>query len=250
MSKLFETIECVIKKPPSWLCFVFTSTVIREQDFSKPLYKILKNNWYVQKFVSYENNSPFNWVIERAKKKNISISADIARLIIEIIGNNLSDLDQELEKMSLYLSGEDITEDLIKKNLQGHKHFSIFRMTEALSQKELLPALEILDSQLHSNPNEHIRFFSLIVLQFRRLLNIHCMLKQFYKEDEILRKISLQPFLGKKLLKQAKYFTSDEIQNIYLELAKLDLKIKFHASLAPILLQDLFQRICSDKFKS
>lgn len=250
ISKLYQAIENVIKKPPHWLWFVFTSKVIREQDFSKPLYKIIKDDWYIQKFVAYENNSPYNWVLERAKKKGIQISGNITRLIIDIVGNDLSDLDQELEKMSLYLNGQNITEDLIKKTIRGHKHFSIFRMTEALSQKELLQALEILDNQLKANPNEHFRLFALIVLQFRRLLIIHCMLKQFHKENEILHKLSLPTFLGKKLLEQAKNFTREEIQNIYFELSNLDLKIKFNRSLAPLLLKDLFQRICSDKLKN
>ena len=43
---------------------------------------------------------------------------------------------------------------MIKEHIRGHKHFSVFRMTEALSRKELLPALEILDHQLQSTPRE------------------------------------------------------------------------------------------------
>jgi len=72
---------------------------------------------------------------------------------------------------------------------------------------------------------------------------------QFYKDSEIINKISLPAFLSKQLLTQARYFTSLEIQNIYSELAELDLRIKFQSSLAPLILQDLFQRICSGHFK-
>jgi len=49
---------------------------------------------------------------------------------------------------------------------------------------------------------------------------------------------------------QAKNFSSIELQNIYREIAKLDLRIKFQSSLAPLILQDLFQRICSGHFKN
>jgi len=76
------------------------------------------------------------------------------------------------------------------------------------------------------------------------------MLSQFYKEAEILAKISLPPFLGKQVLGQARNFSSLEMQNIYAELAKLDLRVKFKSSLAPLLLQDLFQRICNGQFKT
>jgi DNA polymerase-3 subunit delta len=223
---------------------------MREQEFSKPLFRGIKQSGRIQKFVAYDNSSPFNWVIQRAEKKGLPLSADVARLMINIVGNDMTALDHELEKLSLYLSGAPITEDLIKEHIRGHKHFSVFRMTEALSRKELLPALEILDQQLQTAPREHVRLFALIIMQFRRLLIIHSMLSQFKKETEILAKISLPPFLGKQVLAQARNFSNLEMQNIYAELAHLDLRVKFKSSLAPLLLQDLFQRICNGHFKT
>ncbi len=250
VSRLFEAVENIINNPPDSLWFIFTSPVMREQDFSKPLFRGIKQSGRIQKFVAYDNSSPFNWVIQRAEKKGLPLSADVARLMINIVGNDLTDLDHELEKLSLYLSGAPITEDLIKEHIRGHKHFSVFRMTEALSRKELLPALEILDQQLQTAPREHVRLFALIIMQFRRLLIIHSMLSQFKKETEILAKISLPPFLGKQVLAQARNFSNLEMQNIYAELAHLDLRVKFKSSLAPLLLQDLFQRICNGHFKT
>ena len=249
-SRLFEAVENIINNPPDSLWFIFTSPVMREQDFSKPLFRGIKQSGRIQKFVAYDNSSPFNWVIQRAEKKGLPLSADVARLMINIVGNDLTDLDHELEKLSLYLSGAPITEELIKEHIRGHKHFSVFRMTEALSRKELLPALEILDQQLQTAPREHVRLFALIIMQFRRLLIIHSMLSQFKKETEILAKISLPPFLGKQVLAQARNFSNLEMQNIYAELAHLDLRVKFKSSLAPLLLQDLFQRICNGHFKT
>jgi|TARA_B110000967_G_scaffold173744_1_gene185555 DNA polymerase-3 subunit delta len=249
-SRLFEAVENIINNPPDSLWFIFTSPVMREQDFSKPLFRGIKQSGHIQKFVAYDNSSPFNWVIQRAEKKGLPLSADVARLMINIVGNDLTDLDHELEKLSLYLSGASITEELIKEHIRGHKHFSVFRMTEALSRKELLPALEILDQQLQTAPREHVRLFALIIMQFRRLLIIHSMLSQFKKETEILAKISLPPFLGKQVLAQARNFSNLEMQNIYAELAHLDLRVKFKSSLAPLLLQDLFQRICNGHFKT
>ena len=248
-SLLFEELEKIVNNPPESLWFVFTSPAMREQDFSKPLYRSIKQNGRIQKFVAYDNSTPYNWVVQRGEQKGLPLSADVARLIIDIVGNDLSDLDHELEKLSLYLSGAAISEETIKEHIRGHKHFSVFRMTEALSRKELLPALEILDQQLQATPREHVRLFALITMQFRRLLIIHSMFGQLYKESEIIGKISLPPFLSKQVLAQARNFTSEEVQNIFAELANLDLRVKFKSSLAPLLLQDLFQRICSGQFQ-
>ena len=246
---LYETVEKIIKNPPESIWFVFTSTAMREQDFSNPLFHSIKQTGLIKKFTAHENATPLNWVIQRGDTKGLPLTADAARLLIDIVGSDLMDLDNELEKLSLYLSGVKITEEMIKEHIRGHKHFSVFRMTDALSRKELLPALEILEQQLQVTPREHVRLFSLIIMQFRRLLIIHSMLDQFYKETEIIKKNSLPEFLSKQVLAQARNFTSVELQNIYSELAELDLRIKFQSSLAPLILQDLFQRICSGQFQ-
>ena len=154
---LYETVEKIIKNPPESIWFVFTSTAMREQDFSNPLFHSIKQTGLIKKFTAHENATPLNWVIQRGDTKGLPLSADAARLLIEIVGSDLMDLDHELEKLSLYLSGAKITEEMIKEHIRGHKHFSVFRMTEALSRKELLPALEILDQQLQVTPREHVR---------------------------------------------------------------------------------------------
>ena len=122
-------------------------------------------------------------------------------------------------------------------------------MTEALSNKDMLTAIEILDNQLKTTPYEHVRLFAVIVMQFRRLICIKFLSKNIFSENEILEKVSLPRFIGKQLLIQSKNFSDEELQNIYLELANLDLRIKFKSDLAPLLLQEFFQSICSGKFE-
>ena len=248
-TRLYESIKNIIKNPPDCFWFIFISKAIKESDFNKKLYQLIKDYWRINKFVSYENNSPTKWLLQRAKIKGLTMSFETAQLFIDVVGNDLSDLNNELEKMSLIFSDTDVSEELIKKNIRGHKNFSIFRMTESLSNKDLLPALEILDNQFKTTPNEHVRIFAVIVMQFRRLITIKSFTKKSCTETEILNKISLPPFLGKQLLKQANNFSNAELENIYLELANLDLRIKFKSSIALILLQELFQCICSGKFE-
>ena len=247
--KLYNSIINLIEKPPEYMWLILISKASRESDFSKKLYQLLSKKWYIKKFVSYDDTKPINWILDRSKNRGLSLSKEIAQLFIDIVGNDLFELDHELEKMAIFFSGKKVSEELIKKNLHGHKNFTIFKMTESLSNKKLLPALEILDNQLKTSPNEHLRLFSIIVMQFRRLMAIKSLSKQLYNENEILRNISVPTFLGKQLLKQSKNFKYEELQNIYLELSNLDLKIKFKNHLAPLLLYEFFKSICEGKFE-
>ena len=85
-------------------------------------------------------------------------------------------------------------------------------------------------------------------MQFRRLICIKSMYKKFHNEKEILQKISLPTFLGKQLLSQSKNFKDEELHNIFIELANLDLRIKFDSNITPLLLQEFFQFFCIYSF--
>ena len=69
LSKLFVVLNHIINNPPENLWFVFTSSAMREQDFSKPLFRSIKQSGRIHKFVAYEDSSPFNWVVHRGEKK-------------------------------------------------------------------------------------------------------------------------------------------------------------------------------------
>ena len=90
---LYETVERIIKNPPESIWFVFTSTATREQDFSNPLFQNIKKTGLIKKFTVYDNATPFNWVIQRGDTKGLPLSEDAARLLIDIVGSDLMDLD-------------------------------------------------------------------------------------------------------------------------------------------------------------
>ena len=251
-ARLFGKLSLFLKEPHDSLRFIFTSPALKDSEFSKPLLRLVKEKGKVQKFVSYDNSSPVGWLINRGKLKGLPISTEMAKLFIDIVGNDLTDLDQELEKLSLLLEGSQVNEEVLREHLRGHKHFSVFKMTENLAKKQLLPALEILNQQLEAAPaskGEHVRIFALIVMQFRRMLLIHSLLGQNQSESAILGQISLPPFLGKQAIAQARIFSKMELFQIHEKLAELDLQVKFQASLAPLLLQEFFQDICSGRFQ-
>ena len=126
--KLYKSIINLIEKPPEYLWLLLISKATREADFSKKLYQLLSQKCGIKKFVSYDDTKPINWILDRSKIKGLPLSKGIAQLFLDIVGNDLFELDHELEKMSILFSDQKINEELIKKNLYGHKNFTIFKM--------------------------------------------------------------------------------------------------------------------------
>lgn len=250
-SRLFETLARLLSDPPSYLFLIFTSPASREQEFSKPLFRLIQEHGQIRKFVAYDDQSPLSWLQQRIREKKLNLNRNAALTLIEIVGNDLNDLDQELEKLKTrFPDGGEIDEETLKSAVRGHKHASAFRMAEALAQKQLHQALEILDQQLREAPRDQVRLFSLVILQFRRLLNLHYLQQMHVPESDLSGKIRLPPFLTKQALKQAKQYTCLELESIMLELAHLDLSIKFYGGLSRMMLETLFQKICRGFFRN
>ncbi len=259
--RLFHAMQKYLLNPPHGCFFILTAFATRDQDLSTPLLKAIKQQGRIQKFVAYDDDNPIAWTIARGRQKQLSMTPQLARLLIELVGNDLNVLDQELEKLSLLslksVNGDEprpqslrLKEETLLEHVRGAKSFSIFRITQSLSNKDLVGALETLDQILLGKPSGPIGLFVLVYRQFRTLLRIHYFKQQNLPPPTILSKLQLHPFLGKRLVAQAQSFTLDELEQIVIHMAELDLQIKYNAKVARSLLQNLFQQICTGHFQS
>ncbi len=249
--KLYHFLLKYLTQPPDYCFFVLTAFGAREQDISSPLLKTIKSQGKLQKFVTYDDDKPIAWIVARAQQKQLSFSPTLAQLLLDLAGNDLRNLDQELEKLSLlYPNQQSINEEDLLEHVQSNKYYSIFRITQSLSNKDLVSALETLDQVMLESSTGHVGLFVLIAQQFTKLLNIHYFQQQKLDNKTILAQLKLHPFLGKRLIAQAQSFTLPELEKIVMSMAGLDLKLKFNAKDARGFFQNFFQQICTGYFSA
>ncbi|MBF0279864.1 MAG: DNA polymerase III subunit delta [SAR324 cluster bacterium] len=249
-SRLYPLLLNYLSHPPEYCSFILTAFASRDQDFSAPLLKVIKSRGKIQKFVAYDDDKPIGWIVERAKQKKISIRPGAAQLLLDLLGNDLSGLDHELEKLSLLEPNRStLNEDDLMAHVRSAKYFSIFRITQALSQKDLVSALETLDQIMMESSTGHIGLFVLIYQQLIKLLKVHYLKQQNLSPPAIISKLKLHPFLGKRLVSQADSFSESELEKIIVRMADLDLEFKFNAREARGLFQNLFQEICTGYYR-
>ncbi len=243
ISKLAGILESITKSSDTWV--ILTAQMNKEQDLPAALLKLIKASGKVHKFVTYDDATPDQWCMNRAKKLGLILPKPSALLLISLAGNQLARLGSELEKLSLLLpQGATVTQGTLLENIRGGTEFSIFRITQSLSERKLTPALETLDQVLGQSPNEHALLFTLIARQFRKLTQIACALQCHTAESDILKSLGLHPFLGKRMIAQARLFSHKELFFTINQLAKMDIPLKFHAVHAKQRLQHLFEHIC------
>ncbi len=99
----------------------------------------------------YENQLP-EWASEQVQKKGFTISRKAVMLLVEHIGNDMSRINNEVNKLLLNLgSRKSITEEDIEQYVGVSKEYNVFELQEALQRKDAAKAIRIIQ-YFGSNP--------------------------------------------------------------------------------------------------
>ena len=236
---------------------MFTATASRESEFSAPLLKLIKSHGKVEKFVTYDDFRPVDWVIKEARRHGLALGRPAAEQMIHLVGNDLGQLAGELEKLALLApqppadgqaQAATMDEEALLATLHANSRYSLFAITERLGNKDLDGALIVLDQFLAESPNEHPMLTGILARYFRQLHIIHVLRQAGSREGEFASQLKLPPFIVRKLQAQAARFATNELEAILLGLARLDYGLRQGNHLAPMLLKDFIMAICQSTF--
>ena len=146
-----DKLESYIAQPLSSTIFV-VSFKEKKVDGRTQLAKLLKTKaelFSTKKM--YDNQLP-EWTIEMVKGKGYTISQKAVLLLVDHIGNDLSRIDKEVDKMLVNLgSRTNITEDDIEKYVGVSKEYNPFELQSAMAAKDLPKAMRIIQ-YFEANP--------------------------------------------------------------------------------------------------
>lgn len=146
-----EKLEGYVENPlPSTILVVSYKgkTLDGRQKFSK---LVKKKGEVFQSKKMYENQLPA-WIKAYLNSNGFTIKPKALALLVDHIGNDLSRIVNEIEKLSLNLGWEkNITEDDIEKFIGISKEYNIFELQNALSRKDQPKAIRIIQ-YFEANP--------------------------------------------------------------------------------------------------
>jgi DNA polymerase-3 subunit delta len=203
------------------LCYKYGKT-----DKRKGFYKSLEKNGIL--FESprlYENKIP-DWIHAWLRDKSCTISQKAAILLTEFLGNDLSKVVNELNKLLINTPpGGEITEEYIEKNIGISKDFNVFELQKALTKKDVLKANQII-RYFGANPKENplVKVIPLLSAHFSRILTYHYL--QDKSKNSVAAALSVNPFFVTDYQLAAKSFPPGKVIRIISLLREYDLKAK------------------------
>jgi DNA polymerase-3 subunit delta len=146
-----EKLEMYVEHPLSSTVFV-VSYKEKKVDGRSKLAKLLKDKGEVfttKKLYDYQMPE---WTSELIKSKGYSISNKALLLLVDHIGNDLSRMNNEIQKVLVNLADRrNITEDDIENYVGISKDFNVFELQEAIASKDLPKAIRIIQ-YFQANP--------------------------------------------------------------------------------------------------
>jgi DNA polymerase III subunit delta len=149
--KDLEKLENYIEKPLASTVFV-VSYKEKTLDKRKKLYKTITKNGEVFTSEKIRDYKLVEWVSDYIKSQELTMTSKAVALLAEHLGNDLSRIANEIEKVSVNLgSRKSITEDDIEKYVGVSKEYNAFELQDAVSKKDLVKAFRIIQ-YFEANP--------------------------------------------------------------------------------------------------
>ncbi|MFO0795641.1 MAG: DNA polymerase III subunit delta [Candidatus Brocadiaceae bacterium] len=185
------------------------------------------------------------WITTRTKHYKKSITAQAVQRLIEDAGNNLAILDKHLEKLSIYL-GERATIEVrdIDALVGIDRDRTVFELTDAVAQRKVSSALNILSQMLHHG-EDSVRIISLLAWQIKRLWRARQLLRQGMGEQAISSELQVIPFFAKRFFEQVKLFTEEDLMKKHALLLESDIKSKTSSLNTELMLELLVYKLCA-----
>jgi DNA polymerase-3 subunit delta len=195
-------------------------------DKRKKTYKAIdKNGVIFESSPLYDSKVP-GWIEEFIAEKGYKINQQATFMLAEYLGNDLSKIANELDKLMLNITlGQEITLKLIQDNIGISKEYNVFELQTALTKKDAFKANQIIN-YFEANPKANP-----IVLILGNLNNFFSkVLVYHYVKDKtpqnLARELGVNPYFLKDYEQAARNYNYGKTMQIISYLREYDVKSK------------------------
>ncbi len=223
--KAFDPLLAYLEKPLASTVLVFCYKHGKFDKRKKTYKAIEKNGVIFESATIYDSKVPA-WVEDFVREKAYGINPRAAALIAEYLGNDLSKISNELEKLMLNVpKGNEITAEHVQNNIGISKEYNVFELQDALAKRDILKANQIIN-YFGSNPKANPIQMVLGALNtwFTKILKYHYVTDR--SPQNLARELGVNPYFVKDYDLAAKSFNLSRTFDAISYLRDYDLKTK------------------------
>ena len=225
--KQLERLSDVLKNMLETNYVIFTTN--DAPDKRKKLYKTIDKLGTVLEAEPLRSYQLEEWLTDKLRSLNMTMDADARRYFNETAALmpevSLGLLDNELDKVSLYVRSNRITRGELERVLASLPEISNFALIDAISDKNFGKAMRLFAMQNDDVKNLMITM-ALLVRQVRMLLRAKILMERGVKGKALAEPLGLNPFIAQKTGDASKKFSREALETAMIDLAEADYGLK------------------------
>jgi DNA polymerase III subunit delta len=199
-----------------------------------------------------EEGEAVRWIGEYCATREVKMDADGARELVDALGGDMMMISNELEKLILYVGEKKkIALGDVETMVLAAKQRSLYELTDAISLKDRVHALEVLDAMLSTGDGEEAAIGHLYMLAktFRQMLVI---LERNVRDQRMLwaalwQGFRVPPFAADDIIRQARRYKSKrELTRAIRLVARADLALRSNPPGKRLILEKLVLDLCGE----
>jgi DNA polymerase-3 subunit delta len=169
---------------------------------------------------------PSVWVRAEFERLGASVDADAARALVEIVGEDVSALGAEVEKLVTWAGGEPIGRREVERLAVSTNETFVWALTDAWGNRDLAGALAACELLLERRTREPFVVGAALASYVGRVRAAQALSAEGLGSAEIAKRLKVKEYPARKALQHAKNYTPDELDLALLRLADLDAALK------------------------
>lgn len=195
-------------------------------DKRKKTYKTIEKKGLVFESASINESKVSGWIEIFVREKGYSIQAQASALMAEYLGNDLSKVANELEKLMLNVkTGMEISTTDIQNNIGISKEYNVFELQNAIARKDAFKVNQIINYFADNPKNNPIQLlFGALNSYFTKVLKYHYATDR--SQNALASTLGIPPFFVKDYEQAARNYNKEKVFRVISYLREYDLKSK------------------------
>ena len=195
-------------------------------DSRKKVMKSVAKNGLVFKSEKVKDYILPDWIQTYVKSTGYSITGKAAILLSEFLGNDLSRIVNELDKLYILLEkGTAINEIHIEENIGISKDYNVFELTNALGANDLVKAYKIVNYfEMNPKATSIVVVIPTLFRFFSQLMRIHFLPNK--SKDTVANVLKVHPYVAGELINATRIYNPSKLAKNIEILHDFDLRSK------------------------
>ncbi len=232
----------VLTNPVETTCLLMLADKIDKR--KKGIKSLLDYSVSVEFKKPYDNQVP-QWINYLAQEFNLKFNQEATHRIHRLVGNNLSEIRNQIEKIKNYIGDKSVVElSDVNSVVSNSREESVFDFTKAIGKKDRIQALERLVHLIDQGQNE-IGIVTLLARHMRILLTVRSGLDNDIGGTKLANLAQVPTYFIEGYCDQARLWPVKKIEEALVTLADTDRALKSSPVSSHLWLENMVLKSCS-----